>query len=280
ALTVLAGLALRRLEHGPRPSLAGFRWFEWPFRALATVVAAPFLLFAARPATGPLVPRAGLAIFPHLLAAGFLPMFAASFKLDNYFLAFSAYAWLGCGLLYVLAPGPNHPKWPLIGALPLAPKWPFFLTAGFLAIPLVPLSAFVWRPLAYIAGGDLFVRKFDWRYDVGALDQTTLHKALFLSAWFALILIPYIFTARWAADRSTRRGYLAFAVPAACLMLCPLTFLIIGSWVLGQYVHEMGLTPKRVIAFAYVVCAFTAAAATFFLIFRRNKSKEPLPSGH
>lgn len=279
-IAVLAALLLRRVERAGMPNLAGVRWIEVPLRAPLIMAASPFLLFASRPMKGQPVPRAAFAVFPHLIALGFLPLFALNFRLQERFLAFSAFAWLGCGLVHVLTPWPERPKWPLIGGLPPAPKWGALLTAAFLAIPLVPLSALVWRPVVYIASGDLFAHVFDSRYDVGALDQSTLHKALFLSAWFGLILIAYVFAARWAADRTTRLGYLAFAVPATCLMLCPLAFLIIGSWGLGQYVHEMGLTPRRVIAFAYVACAFAAAAAAFFLIFRRNESRGPLPLGH
>jgi len=127
--------------------------------------------------------------------------------------------------------------------------------AIIMAVVLVPMMIGARYPLLNIISGNLFVREFNWQFDVGrVLDQSTLHKHFFWFTVFAVSTLPYIIAARWMSDRRTRLGYWIPVVATVMLALCLLTILVVPSYMLFQYIDAMGVTPMRVVGAIYVFC--------------------------
>ena len=75
---------------------------------------------------------------------------------------------------------------------------------------------------------------------------------------FSAAAVPYMAAARWIGYRRTRAGYWAYVVPAAGVCVCLLILLTVPFTWLLQYIHEMGVTPRRVCGLAYGVGGYLA----------------------
>jgi hypothetical protein len=167
----------------------------------------------------------------------------------------------------------RYPSAPKLPTLPAQSRFGSFWTLLLASLALVAFQG-DFRPLIIrhvLTGGTLGA---DGGSHVGgALDQPTIGKWYF---WFTILsatLLPYLAAVRWASDRSTWRGHLAFALPAfvICLLfLCIITLPF--DWLL-EYIAAMGWTVRRAMGLAYGVYAYFAVSA--FLLWALSEPRAP-----
>jgi len=138
------------------------------------------------------------------------------------------------------------------------------LGPGKTVLLFLPLLVFVWQAARepflslvcgygpyYVISGKLFSEKFDTIHAGFTLDQPTIGKWLFWFSVMTVLSLPYAAAVRWMSDRRNMVGYLAYSIPVAVLcvfLLCILSWPI--CWLI-QYVHWMGVTPRRVFGLVY-----------------------------
>lgn len=129
---------------------------------------------------------------------------------------------------------------------------------------MLPILVWVWLPAQkpfisvfngnvpyHVISGKLFSEKFDISHAGFTLDQPTIGKWLF---WFSVMTfssLPYMAAVRWLSNRNrkTVRWVYGLLVIAVCvLLLCMLSWPL--CW-LVQYIHSMGVTPKRIGGLVY-----------------------------
>lgn len=109
--------------------------------------------------------------------------------------------------------------------------------------------------LAYIFSGRYFadmLTPFDIVHAGFCLDQPTIGKCLFWFAMFCALTLPYTMVVGLVSRRTTRVERLAFAAPTIFLVVLLLSMLVPPLQWLVQYVHSMGLTPKRIFGLFYI----------------------------
>ena len=184
---------------------------------------------------------------------------------------------VGCMLIILLGPWPEYPPIPRLGELPDARKVGPLGTALFLAMALVALGAFAYRPFLHVASGELFAGGFNRHHIGGALDQPSLHKWFFLFEYFTALVFPYVAIARWMGNRRTRLGYWAFAIPTAALCLCLLSILTLPFYWLIQYIGAMGYTRVRIYGVAYGLVGYVVVLVfLLWAVWVPNKKREAL----
>lgn len=115
------------------------------------------------------------------------------------------------------------------------------------------LSVFSGGVPSYVLSGKLFSEQFQIIHAGFVLDQPTIGKWLFWFSVMAMVSLPHMLIVRWISDRSNPAGYWAYAIPVMVLgvfLLCVLSWPV--CWLI-QYVHSMGLTPKRIYGLIYAV---------------------------
>jgi len=151
-------------------------------------------------------------------------------------------------------------------------------------IAMVPVVIFFWaiarEPVlsvvsgavpGYVFSGRLFSDPFDIGHAGFAMDQPTIGKWLFWFTATAVLSLPYALMVRWVGNRTTYFGYLVYLVPAACLsfmLMCILSWPL--CWLI-QYIHSMGMTPKRVFGLVYSIIGMGLVISFLWLAIRRPK---------
>ncbi len=158
-------------------------------------------------------------------------------------------------------------------------------------IAMVPVVIFFW-PIArepvlsvvsgavpgYVFSGRLLSEPFNICHAGFAMDQPTIGKWLFWFTTIAVLSLPYASLIRWVGNRTTCFGYLAYLIPAACL--CFMLLCILSSplcWLI-QYIHSMGVTPKRIFGLVYSLVGMGLVLTFLWLAIRRPKQSRPVPS--
>lgn len=147
-LVILAGASLAQLRSWRE--IFSLSCLESLLRGVSIALTAPLLLFASRPiakkdeALLQFLPRMFFAVIPHLFALCIsLPIALSVFgfrtiaaDLGMKCLSFSVWAWIGCGLLFVLGPWPDYPR---SSNLPISKNRKIFSLAAIASVVLLVL---------------------------------------------------------------------------------------------------------------------------------------------
>ncbi|HUW81877.1 MAG TPA: hypothetical protein VMZ31_03645 [Phycisphaerae bacterium] len=250
------GLALEEFSRNAyvdRAGLVGLSFSLWTWLGCALLfLLTPWPTYPRKLDKGdrPRASKKGIGGLVGLVAVAIVTMLAEGSFFRELFVVFFPPIWIAGGLLLMLGPWLGYLGVPKMGALPEQRRLPALATAVYIGLVLVPLAWFFLGPILYVLSGQLFASSFDHAHIGGALDQPSLHKWFFLSSQFAAVALPCVAIARWMADRRSRAGYCAFALPAAVLCLCVLSVFTVPFWWVIQYIGAMGFTPRRILGLA------------------------------
>jgi hypothetical protein len=181
------------------------------------------------------------------------------------FLAALAYAllivfteWYLLALLLLLCPCLLFPRLPRLASPVPGVRLSTLGTLTFMALVLGPFASWCRPPIRCLFNGQLFSAHFDTSWVGWILDQSTIQCGLWRFTCLTAMAMAYVAVARWAGDRSTRRGYWAFTVPTLALFSCLLSYLTCVFYSLAVYIHTLGFTTLRVYGLLYGVCCYSA----------------------
>lgn len=153
-------------------------------------------------------------------------------------------------------------------------------------ILMVPVLAWVWLAARdpaysvfngavhkYVLSGEIFRDRFNTIHAGFTMDQPTIGKWLFWFTFMSVTSMPLTLLVRLLTDRECKWSWLIFAIANVVICICLICML---SWPLiwlGQYIHSMGFTPRRVLGLLYAGVA-GAGVLGFFAWSIRRPSRE------
>ena len=159
-------------------------------------------------------------------------------------------------------------------------------------ILMLPILAWVWlaaRDPAYsvfngalpkfVLSGEVFGDRFDTTHAGFAMDQPTIGKWLFWFTFMSVTSMPLTCLVRALTDRKCKWSWSVFAIANVVLGICLICML---SWPLiwlGQYIHSMGFTPRRVMGLLYAGVAGAGVLGFFAWSIRRPCGEHGLEPG-
>ena len=131
-------------------------------------------------------------------------------------------------------------------------------------ILMLPILAWVWLAARdpaysvlsgavpkYLLSGEVFRDQFNTIHAGFVLDQPTIGKWLFWFTCMTVTSMPLTLLVRALTDRKCKWAWSVFAIANVALGICLISML---SWPLiwlGQYIHSMGFTIRRVFGLLY-----------------------------
>lgn len=135
-------------------------------------------------------------------------------------------------------------------------------------------------PFLYVVSGHLFTGSFDRIHAGTYLDQPTIGKWYFLFILFTAMTLPATAVAKWLNHRKTHLAYWFFVVPAVALCMYLLITLTVPFWWLVQYIHSMGVTPKRIYGLMYCLGGYILILTFLYWVIKFPSKNKGNPIDH
>ena len=160
----------------------------------------------------------------------------------------------------------------------LKPSIATFVSAVALAVPLGVLhysGDAGFGPVTFLFTGSAFADRPI--ITGGALDQSSLHKELFIFCYSLGAVCPFLALVRWICGPSSRVVRSIFAWLSLVLLVHPLSVLTIFTYDVSRYVLAMGVTPKRLFGLSLVVVGYLVILRFAVWIYGLHKSQVTCP---
>jgi hypothetical protein len=114
----------------------------------------------------------------------------------------------------------------------------------------------------------------------GALDQSSLQKEFFIFAYSCVVVLGPIALVNRLNRRSDWRLRCGISVVSLGLLAHPASVLLIFTWDLSRYIHQMGLTTARVRGLlTALVCWVALGCFAFWVCHFRREGRKVEPTG-
>lgn len=155
-------------------------------------------------------------------------------------------------LLLIVGPFPRVPFFPKLAEPDPSVKLGALGTLGFLVVVLSSLFFYFVPYFLGLVSGTLFFQPFRSSAVKGwALDQSTVQSGFWRFSLLAGMMAAGVAVAGWLSDRSSRRGFWAFALPVISAFIVALSYLTCNVYMLFMCVWTMGFTLLRICGLAY-----------------------------
>jgi hypothetical protein len=128
---------------------------------------------------------------------------------------------------------------------------------------MLPILFFIWlvaqEPFLSVVSGKvpyniLIGKLFSEKFDIG--HARGIRIGLIWFSFMAVVSLPYSLAVRWSSNLRNRAGYLAYSISMTLLCIFLLCILLWPVCWLIQYIHSMGVTPRRIFGLVYGIAGF------------------------
>lgn len=147
-------------------------------------------------------------------------------------------------------------------------------------------KGFCFFPLLRILSGEYFLGFVNGEFARPLLSKihviSNIHQSILkymvLSIFFSITALPVCVFIRLISDVRSRRNYLAFALPFTLIACMALSWMTLPATLLIQYIRDMGLTPRRLMAAGIMISYFAIWIAAIVIMLRTKSTVLLLPS--